>query len=95
MSNQKKNQSQLRSEKIRSLLKKEKHYPEIDGIYKHYKGGKYQVISLATHSETKEVLVIYKSLNFGSVHARPLKMWFDEIIKDTGIRRFQFVINHH
>lgn len=52
-------------------------YPEIGRKYRHYKGGLYEVITLATHSETQEPLVIYKSLLFGSVYARPLSMWFD------------------
>jgi hypothetical protein len=56
-----------------------KRYPEIGGIYQHYKGGKYQVISMSKHSETDEDLVIYKSIHFGSVYARPLEMWFEEI----------------
>ena len=50
-------------------------YPEINGIYQHYKGGKYQVISMAKHSETDETLVIYKSIHWGSYHARPLEVW--------------------
>lgn len=54
-------------------------YPEIGKIYKHYKGGKYKVLTLAKHSETEETLVIYRSIHFGSVHARPLSMWFDKI----------------
>ena len=54
-------------------------YPIVNGEYKHYKGGLYKVITLATHSETNEKLVVYKSLLFGSVHVRPLDMWFDQI----------------
>lgn len=46
--------------------------------WKHYKGGVYEIISLANHSETKEALVIYKSVPFGSIYARPLTMWEDE-----------------
>lgn len=60
-------------------MEKEIKYPEIGKTYKHYKGGKYEVLTLAKHSETNEILVIYKSLHFGSVHGRPLSMWFDEI----------------
>jgi len=57
-------------------------YPVINGIYHHYKGGKYQVITLATHTETNEPMVIYKSLLFGSVYCRPLSN-FIELINDT------------
>ncbi len=54
-----------------------KKYPTIGRKYQHYKGGQYEVILLAKHSETNEDLVIYKSLLFGSFYARPLSMWFD------------------
>lgn len=32
------------------------------GIYKHYKGKKYEVIGIASHSETLEEFVVYKPL---------------------------------
>jgi len=54
-------------------------YPEIGKRYQHYKGGIYEVITLANHSETQEPMVIYKSILFGSVYARPLSMWNDEV----------------
>jgi len=53
------------------------HYPLPGEKYQHYKGGKYEVICLANHTDDKEPLVIYKSLSFGSIYARPLKEWFD------------------
>lgn len=62
-------------------------YPNIGKKYKHYKGGLYEVITMATHTETGEPLVIYKSLLFGSIYARPLSMWFDAI-KDQLVNRF-------
>lgn len=65
-------------------------YPEPGRIYQHYKGGKYEVITMATHSETQEPLVIYKSFYFGSTHARPLKMWFEEIKKEGTISIYRF-----
>lgn len=62
-------------------------------IYEHYKGGLYEVLHLALHSETNEHLVIYKSLHYGSYYARPLSMWFDEIIlsNNTKVNRFTLI----
>lgn len=58
---------------------KQLQYPIPGEKYVHYKGGLYEIITLCKHSETNEDLVIYKSLLFGSVHARPLHMWFEEV----------------
>lgn len=68
------------------------YYPEIGGIYLHYKGGKYEVITIAKHSETDENMVVYKSIHFGSFHVRPLYMW-DELIeyKDKKVVRFELI----
>lgn len=54
-------------------------YPEIGKTYRHYKGGLYKVLFLAKHSETDETMVIYQSELFGSFHARPLTMWFEQV----------------
>jgi hypothetical protein len=54
-------------------------YPAINKTYKHYKGGTYKVITMAKHSETDEDLVIYQNVERSSFHARPLRMWFEEI----------------
>jgi len=70
-------------------------YPVINGKYKHYKGGMYQFITMAKHSENNELLVIYKSLHFGSIHARPLDSWNSWVLSDdeeTQIKRFELVV---
>ena len=54
-------------------------YPQIGKTYRHYKGGLYKVITMATHSETDEAVVVYQSLLFGSFHVRPLSMWYDKV----------------
>jgi hypothetical protein len=63
------------------------------GIYKHYKGDLYQVIEVATHSETQEELVVYRTL-YGdySMWVRPLDM-FQELVSFEGeqVPRFRFV----
>ncbi|MFW2177496.1 MULTISPECIES: DUF1653 domain-containing protein [unclassified Moraxella] len=54
------------------------------GIYQHYKGNFYQVLHLATHSETEEPMVVYRTL-YGSydVWVRPLAM-FEEMVEVDG-----------
>jgi len=53
------------------------------GIYTHYKGNKYEVIDVATHSETEEQLVIYRTL-YGDhdLWARPLSMFIENVEVD-------------
>ncbi|WP_163337898.1 DUF1653 domain-containing protein [Desulfopila sp. IMCC35008] len=63
------------------------------GIYKHYKSKKYKVICQATHSETREEVVVYQCL-YGdhSMWIRPKRM-FTELIEVEGkkIPRFEFI----
>lgn len=52
------------------------------GIYQHYKNKKnYEVQSLALHTETEEILVIYKPLYKSEykLFARPYKMFFEKV----------------
>ncbi len=57
-------------------------------IYKHYKGNLYLVLEVATHTETKEELVIYCNVkNKAQIWARPLTMFEDEL--PNGKPRFE------
>ena len=63
------------------------------GKYRHYKGGEYEVIGVAHHSETLEPMVIYRALyGDGGIWARPAAMWNDVIEKDgVTYTRFTYI----
>ncbi len=54
-------------------------YPQPGERYQHYKGGQYEIVCMCNHTETNEVLVIYRSLSFGGFHARPYTEWYEEV----------------
>ncbi len=53
---------------------------KINGIYKHFKGDYYLVLDIATHTETKEELVIYRAL-YGDtkLYARPKDLFLSKV----------------
>ena len=60
------------------------------GPYRHYKGKLYDVIGVATHSETGERLVVYRP-QYGerALWVRPLVM-FTETVEVDGVGRPRF-----
>ena len=52
---------------------------EVWATYRHFKGSLMEVIGIARHSETDELLVIYKHLDSGEVWARPIDMFLEEV----------------
>ena len=55
--------------------------PEVKlGRYRHYKGGEYEVVGVARHSETLEPLVVYRPLyNQSGLWVRPHAMFVEHI----------------
>ena len=72
-------------------------YPQPGELWRHYKGGIYKIVAMCNHTDTDEILVIYKSVSFGGFHARPYSEWHDQFppepdapwyIKDYPVTRF-------
>ncbi|MGW5722761.1 DUF1653 domain-containing protein [Amycolatopsis sp. NPDC003865] len=63
------------------------------GRYVHYKGGEYEVLGVARHSETEERLVVYRAL-YGSrgLWVRPEAMFAETVETASGpVPRFRRV----
>ena len=63
------------------------------GKYRHFKGGEYEVVGLAHHSESMEDMVVYRALyGDGELWVRPLSMWSETVVRDgREIERFTYI----
>lgn len=62
------------------------------GVYRHYKGKLYEVLNVATHTETGERLVVYKALYITegeNCWVRPFTM-FNEMVLVDGVSTKRF-----
>ncbi len=52
-------------------------------IFRHFKGQEYQIVTIATDSESREDIVVYQAL-YGDLgyYTRPAKMFFSLVDKD-------------
>ena len=63
------------------------------GRYRHFKGGEYEVIGIARHSETREEMVVYRALygEYG-LWVRPASMWEETVTRDgKTFQRFTYI----
>lgn len=68
------------------------------GVWKHYKGGLYQLIGIGQHTETEELMVVYVSLTGAELpgprmRVRPLTQWVERVKWPEGFHqpRFRYV----
>lgn len=70
----------------------------VKGIYRHYKGKRYEVVAIAHHAETLEELVVYRALycskEFGdrAWWVRSKKMFLETVETEVGktVERFVY-----
>ena len=63
------------------------------GKYRHFKGGMYELIAIAKHSETCEEMAVYRALyGEGQIWVRPLSMWEEEVeYQGEKVKRFVYI----
>ena len=59
------------------------------GVYRHFKGGIYEVVGVGRHSESLEDMVIYRNRESGEFWVRPASMW-NETVEFQGEKVFRF-----
>ncbi|SDB93175.1 Protein of unknown function [Raineyella antarctica] len=65
----------------------------VPGVYRHYKGSFYWLLEVATHSETRELMAVYRCL-YGdfSTWVRPWAMFNETVLVDgIEVPRFAYV----
>ncbi len=63
------------------------------GIYRHYKGPEYHLLEVATHSETQELMAVYRP-QYGdrALWVRPLSMWQEQVeVEGASVPRFEYL----
>lgn len=58
--------------------------------FTHYKGGEYEIVAVALAEDTLTPLVIYRSLEKGTIWARTFSNWSEEVeFEGRRVKRFE------
>lgn len=61
-------------------------YPPNCSIWRHFKGGEYEILGMEKHTTNGATMVSYQSRTFGTRFTRPLAEWFDTIpMEESGL----------
>lgn len=65
----------------------------VPGKYRHYKGGIYEVLFEATHTEDNTTCVVYKHLESGKIYVRPKLVFLStiKVLREKTIPRFELI----
>lgn len=58
--------------------------------WQHYKGGRYEVVTVCVKEDSLEPMVVYRSLKYGSTWARTIENWNDSVDVD-GVSTPRFI----
>ena len=86
----------VRNVSVKDLTAKKEIIDMQAGVYRHFKGGLYQCLGIAAHSETNERMVVYVSLTGANLsgprlRVRPLSMWNEIVDWPKGGRHARFM----
>lgn len=56
----------------------------VPGVYRHFKGGRYEVLGTARHTGTDETVVMYRALGGAQWWVRPLSQWMERVVDGDG-----------
>lgn len=61
-------------------------------VLRHYKGGIYEVIGVATHSETTEEMLVYQNIKEKKIWVRPINMCYENVdFEGATVPRFSVI----
>lgn len=67
----------------------------VDGRYRHFRGGLYEIYGLVKHSETSKFLMLYRSIETGVRWVRPVDSFINSVTLPDGsvVPRFDRIVD--